>query len=240
MLNAVDSEHGVHVGHDLAGAVLADVEDSDAEPVRDLEVGLGVVVWPFDAFAVLGHGVAHVQAQVRRPGAQHGDHLVQRSITRRATGLCGGGVEVGRVHGMVLSGVPRASRVQVTERSGSGRAGCGDPQGAAEQGGVAEPAPQLAFQAGDGTRFCGARVSLYSTLAYFGSTAWDRFASAIVSAAGMSAAHSTRTTPAQGAPGWHGSRRYQECRSHEVPIKNTGVRSPAARVATSPCSSGGR
>ena len=91
-----------------------------------------------------------------------------------------------------------------------------------------------------GNRFCGARGSLCGALASGGSSRAVRSASAVACAAGRSAEHSSRTTPAQGAPWAPGSWRYQELRRHEVPIMNTGLRCPARSAPITAAGPAGR
>src|SRR4051812_1008320 len=91
-----------------------------------------------------------------------------------------------------------------------------------------------------GTRFCGARGSLYEVEANRGSVTTDRSASATASTSGSSAEHSMRTTPAQGAPEVVGSRRYQAYRCQVVPTWKTGVRSCAFNAVTTAVSAAGR
>src|SRR5204863_2136174 len=91
-----------------------------------------------------------------------------------------------------------------------------------------------------GTRFCGARGSLYAVEANRGSVTADRSASSTARFTGRSAAHSTRTTPAHGPPPVPGSRRYQACRRHRLPRSNTGLRWPGRSAVTTVDSSLGR
>ncbi len=105
---------------------------------------------------------------------------------------------------------------------------------------VADAVVEVAFQAGDRVEVLGGAGSLCSAEAYRGMAAWLRLARVITSAVSRLAAHSIRTMPAQGAPGPHGSRRYQECRSQLLPMRKAGVRWPAVRVLMSRLRCSGR
>src|SRR6266496_3977356 len=88
-----------------------------------------------------------------------------------------------------------------------------------------------------GTRFWGARGSLCGADARLGSTWAVTSARATASAGGRSAEHSSRTTADQGARvAPDGSFKYQDRRSQDVPILNTGLRWPGpSEPTTSAC-----
>src|SRR5690349_8701951 len=91
-----------------------------------------------------------------------------------------------------------------------------------------------------GTRFCGARESLYDDEANRGSVADDRSASSTASAGVRSGEHSMRTMPDHGAPEAPGSRRYHDQPPQTVPRWKTGVRWVGRRDVTTGVSAAGR
>src|SRR5690606_34228588 len=91
-----------------------------------------------------------------------------------------------------------------------------------------------------GTRFCGARGSLYGDDANRGSVTADRSASATAAGTGNSAGHSRRTMPDHGPPAGPGSRRYHEYACQIVPWRKTGERCPGASAVTTADRAAGR